>query len=56
MGGAEHLDKVKEMLKRVGYKDVKITLKENSSDIVSAWAPGTKIEDYVASGLIEAVR
>lgn len=54
MGGAEHIDKIKEMLKRAGYKDIEITLKENSNDIIAAWAPDTKIEDYVASAIIEA--
>ena len=54
MGGAEHIDKIKEMLKAAGYTDIKITLKDNSKDIIASWAPGTKIEDYVASAIIEA--
>ena len=54
MGGAEHIDKLKAMLKAAGFKDVKTTLKADSKDIISSWAPGTKIEDCVASAIIEA--
>jgi len=54
IGGAEHIDNIKAMLVRAGFKDIKITLKDNSVDIVAAWAPGAKIEDYVASAVIEA--
>jgi len=54
MGGAEHIDKVKEMLKGAGYRDIKITLKDNSKEIIASWAPGTGIENYVASAMVEA--
>jgi len=53
MGGAEHIDKLKAMLGKAGYKDIKITLKDNSREIVKSWAPGTRIEDFVASAMIE---
>ncbi len=56
MGGAEQIDKIKDMLKRAGYKDIKVTLKDNSEDIIASWAPGTKIEEYVASAIIEAIK
>jgi len=56
MGGAEHIDKIKKMLTRAGFANIKITLKENSKDIIASWAPGTKIEDYVASAIIEATK
>jgi len=54
IGGAEHIDRIKAMLQAVGFKDIKVTLKDNSKDIVADWAPGTKIEDYIASAIIEA--
>jgi len=56
MGGAEYIDRIEEMLKQAGYKDIKITLNDNSKDIIASWAPGTKIEDYIASAIIEAVK
>lgn len=54
MGGAEHVDIIRELLQRAGYRDIKITLKDNSKEMIASWAPGTKIEDYVASAIIEA--
>jgi len=54
IGGAEQIDKIKDMLKKAGFKEIKITLKDNSKEIVKSWAPSTKIEDYVASAIIEA--
>jgi len=56
MGGAEHKDKVEEMLKKVGFKSVKLTKKENSDEIIKSWSPKTKIENYVASFMIEAIK
>jgi len=54
IGGAEHIDKIKRMLTQAGFTDIKITLKDNSKDIVADWAPNTQIENYVASAIIEA--
>jgi len=56
MGGAEHIDQLKTMLQKAGYKSIKITLKNNSKEIIKSWAPDTKIEDYVASAMIEAIK
>ena len=56
IGGAERIEKIKEMLAAAGFKDIKITLKSNSKDIVAAWAPGAKIEGYIASAIIEATK
>ena len=56
IGGAEHIDRIKAMLQKVGYKEIKITLNNNSKDIVASWAPNTKIEDYIASAIIEAIK
>ncbi|MCL2798398.1 MAG: arsenite methyltransferase [Firmicutes bacterium] len=54
MGGAEHIDKLKKMLSLAGFIDIKVTLKDNSGDIIASWAPDTSIENYVASAVIEA--
>ncbi|HRU83789.1 MAG TPA: arsenite methyltransferase [Eubacteriales bacterium] len=56
MGGGEHIGKIEEMLSCAGFKDVKITLKENSAELIASWAPGTGIENFVASAIIEAVK
>lgn len=54
IGGAEHVDNIKIMLEKVGFKDIRMIPKANSGQIIKSWAPNTNIEDYVASFIIEA--
>jgi len=56
IGGAEQINDIKAILERAGFKEIIISLKDNSAEIVREWAPGTKIEDYIASAIIEAVK
>lgn len=41
-------------LQAAGFCDVHVTVKQESRDMVAAWAPGRGIEDFVASAIIEA--
>ncbi|SDI16429.1 arsenite methyltransferase [Desulfosporosinus hippei] len=54
IGGAEYVEDIKAMLQNVGFKDIRLTPKDNSREIVMAWAPDKNIEDFVASYIIEA--
>lgn len=54
ISGAEHIDKIKSLLKGAGFTEIKLTPKENSKEIIGTWVPGSKAEDYVASYIIEA--
>jgi len=56
MGGAEQAETIKKLLKKAGFSKIKLTPKTNSAEIVREWAPKTKIENYVASYIIEAVK
>jgi SAM-dependent methyltransferase len=56
VAGAESVEKIGVMLNKAGFKDVRLTPKDNSREIVSSWAPGRNVEDYVASFIIEAVK
>lgn len=56
ISGAEYIEDIKEMLNKVGFKDIKLTPMDNSKDIVKGWAPNKNIEDFVASYIIEAVK
>lgn len=56
MGGAEHYDIIQKLLENTGFIDVKLTPKDNSREIIKEWAPGTNIEDFVASFIIEAIK
>lgn len=54
IAGAEHIDKIKQMLINAGFTDVEMYPKDNSKEIISSWTPGRKIEDFVASYIIKA--
>jgi len=39
-----------------GFKDIRITPKDDSKDFIKDWAPGKNVTDYVLSAHIEAVK
>lgn len=56
IAGASLIDEIEAMLKAAGFENVRISPKDESREIVRTWAPGRKIEDYVVSATIEAVK
>jgi len=56
IGGAEYVEDIKAMLQNAGFKEIRMTPKDNSKEIVKAWAPDKNIEDFVASYTIEATK
>lgn len=56
IAGAEYVEKIKDMMQNAGFKDIKLTPKDNSKDIISSWVPNRNIEDFVASYIIEATK
>lgn len=54
IGGAEYVEDIRLMLYKAGFKDIQLTPKDNSREIIKDWAPDKNIEDFVASFLIEA--
>ena len=56
IGGAEYIETIREMLTKAGFTDIKMTPADNSTAIVQSWAPGSRIEDYIASYIIEATK
>lgn len=56
LGGALPVAELERMLGESGFRDIRIQLKEGSELFVREWAPGRKIEDYIASATIEAVK
>lgn len=54
--GASPVDQVRAMLEVAGFTDIRIVPKDESREIVGQWFPGRKVEDYVASASIEAVK
>ena len=56
MAGASLVTDLERMLKTSGFKDVKIAPKDSSRSFIREWLPGKKIEDYLVSATIEAVK
>jgi len=56
IGGAEHIDRLEEMLQQAGFQNIRMTPKDNSREIVSSWSPEDNVEDYIASYIIEATK
>ncbi len=54
IAGAEYVENIRAMLTNAGFKNIRMTPKDNSREILSTWAPGKGIENYVASFIIEA--
>jgi SAM-dependent methyltransferase len=56
VAGASPVEDLKAMLKDAGFEEIRIVHKGESREIVRGWFPGRKVEDYVASASIEAVK
>ena len=56
MSGASLIEDLEKMLTAAGFEAVSINPKDESRNFIRTWAPGTKVEDYVVSAAIEAVK
>ncbi|MFZ3045801.1 MAG: arsenite methyltransferase, partial [Desulfatirhabdiaceae bacterium] len=55
IAGASTIPELESMLVKAGFGNIRITPKENSKDFIKDWVPGSQVEDYVVSAMIEAV-
>ena len=56
MAGALQITELERMLQASGFKDIKIAPKDSSRSFIREWLPGKRIEDYLISATIEAVK
>ena len=56
ISGASSVDELKTMLTQSGFKDVVVEPKEESRAFIKDWVPGSKVEDYIASAVIKAIK
>ncbi|MHC4708491.1 MAG: arsenite methyltransferase, partial [Planctomycetota bacterium] len=56
VAGAAQIDELKKMLEEAGFADIRIKPIEASREAIREWFPDSKIEDYVVSATIEAVK
>ncbi|MHB8788253.1 MAG: arsenite methyltransferase [Desulfobulbaceae bacterium] len=56
IAGASSITELEEMLRAAGFTGIRIRPKDESRNFIRDWAPGTRIEEYVVSAAIEAVK
>jgi len=56
MAGASSIYDLESMLGEAGFTEITIKPKDESKEFIRDWAPGRKIEHYVVSATIEAVK
>lgn len=56
ISGSASVQELKEMLAGAGFEDIRIVLDEGSREFMKEWDPGSGVENYICSALIEAVR
>ena len=56
ISGASYIEELKTMMKNAGFENIKIDPKDESKEFIKTWAPGSKVEDFVVSATIEAVK
>ena len=56
LAGATLLGELQEMLESCGFREIRVAPKTESREFIKNWAPGLKLEDYVVSATIQAVK
>jgi SAM-dependent methyltransferase len=54
VAGAAPVGRIEAWLAACGFADIRVLVRPESRDLISSWAPGRGIEDFVASAIIEA--
>src|SRR5262249_49679167 len=56
IAGALLIADVEKILRAAGFGQVRIEPKDESKSFIKEWAPGMKIEDFVVSATIQAIK
>jgi len=56
VAGAAQIDELQTLLTEAGFVNIHIQPKDESREFIRDWAPGSGVEDYVLSAVIEAVK
>jgi SAM-dependent methyltransferase len=56
MAGASQINDLEAMLRNAGFVEIKIAPKDASRSFIREWLPGKRVEDYLVSATIEAVK
>jgi SAM-dependent methyltransferase len=56
ISGASSIDEIEIMLRQSGFTDISVEPKDESKAFIKDWIKGSKIEDYIASAVIKAIK
>jgi SAM-dependent methyltransferase len=56
VAGAAQIDELKIMLEEAGFTNIRIQPNAGSKEVIRGWFPESKLEDYVVSATIEAIK
>lgn len=56
IGGAATIDVLQQIIQDSGFADINIQPMDESREFIRDWVPGVKVEDYVISATIEAIK
>jgi SAM-dependent methyltransferase len=56
VSGASLIEDIKRLVGAAGFTDIRIEPKSQSREFIREWFPGRRIEDYIVSATIEAVK
>ena len=56
VSGAAASDTIRDLLRRAGFEDIRVDVREESRQFIKDWIPGSGAEKYVASATIEATK
>src|SRR5215831_16083850 len=54
--GASLIDEVEQMLQTAGFREIRMQPKDESKRFIREWVPDSKVEDYLVSATIEAMK
>ncbi|KJS30638.1 MAG: arsenite S-adenosylmethyltransferase [Desulfatitalea sp. BRH_c12] len=56
VSGAETIAHLTQILQQAGFADIRIQPKDESRTFIKEWVPGQKVEEYIVSATIEALK
>ncbi|WP_172197502.1 arsenite methyltransferase [Saccharibacillus qingshengii] len=56
ISGASFIKELSHMLERSGFSEISIQPKEESKSFIRDWIPGERIDDYIVSAVIQAIK
>lgn len=56
ISGAASAERIETWLAEAGFAEVRVSVKAQSRELIQSWVPGSGLENYVASAIIEACK